>query len=278
MKNKLILSISTFLCLCAAATAQITIVNFGGSGMVDSNQGLDGNGSLLDPNTSISPAAGYLGQTFYGGVVATNTTVGTWQIDNNVARGGAGMPVLDWVSAVTSSTVIGAGTKFHRGIVFFQQSDFLAYNSLAGGVELTSLSVAVHRSSGNPSRFGFVIEADGAYFISNPVTYNQFSGTGFNANFTNGHYLNIADASAATWLAFDPEASLSVIGAVASPDLTKVTGVGVWFENERASNSDAGLGFHMTGIEVVAIPEPSTYAALFGVFALGLVMWRRRNR
>lgn len=30
-------------------------------------------------------------------------------------------------------------------------------------------------------------------------------------------------------------------------------------------------------VQVVAIPEPSTYAALFGLFALGLVIWRRRR-
>ncbi len=31
-------------------------------------------------------------------------------------------------------------------------------------------------------------------------------------------------------------------------------------------------------VGLVAIPEPRVYAALFGLFALGFVMWRRRNR
>lgn len=270
----------TLVALAAAsvASAQLSIVSFGGAGMVSANQSLGGNGSLLDPNTAISPASGYTGQTFYGGVQAVNTSVTTWQIDNNTGRGGASMPALDWITATQATTVDGAGVKFHRGVVFFQQADFLNYSTQSGGVTLQSLSVAVTRTSGSPSRFGFVIEADGAYYLSNPVTYNQNSGTGFNANFTNGHWLNIADVTAASWQTFDPELSYLPTGIAATTiDFTKVTGVGVWFENERASNSTLGLGFHITGLEAVAIPEPSAYAALLGLGVLGLAVARRRR-
>lgn len=269
------------LCIISNLSAQSTVVSFGGSGMVTTNQNIGGNGGLLIPATSISPASGYSGQTFYGGLTNINASPDTWAITNDVAgRGGASMPALDWISAVTNATTDGAGTKFHHGVVFFQQSDFLAHDSLSGGVGLESLSVAVHRSSGNPSRFGFVIETSGVgggYFLSDPVTYNQFTGTGFNTNFSNGHWLNIADASAATWLSFDPETSYSTIEAAATPDLSKVTGVGIWFENERASASAAGLGFHITGLEVTAVPEPSAYALLAGALTLGMVMVRRRR-
>lgn len=276
MNTKILVCITSLLGCAAAVSAQSTIVSFTGNSQIMGNVALGGVDSLLVPGSSISPAApDYTGQAFSGGVRATNTTVGTWQIES-VIRGGPNMSAQNWISALTASTE-GAAAKFHRGVIFFEQANFLEYNTLPGGVGLQSLAVAVTRSSGNPSRFGFVIQADGAYFLSEPVTYSQTSGTGFDPFFVNGHYLSIADAADATWLSFDPEVSYSAIGGAANPDLSRVTGVGIWFENERAGGSNLGLGFHVTGIEITAIPEPSTYAMLFGLFTLGFVAWRRRK-
>lgn len=40
----------------------------------------------------------------------------------------------------------------------------------------------------------------------------------------------------------------------------------------------SGNGYAFDSVSVTVIPEPSTYAALFGVLGLGLVVWRRRIR
>lgn len=267
-------------CLFSFAHGQILkIVEFGGDGMVSENRGLGGN-PTPDYTDPISPVSGYTGQPFYGGVVPTNTTVANWFIEDNTVRGGGSMPALDWISASTGSTMDGAGTKFHRGVVLWQQEDFLSYSTNLGGVTLddtTSMSVAVTRTSGNPSRFGFVLQtSESDYFVGGITTYNQFAGTAFNENFTNGHFLSISDPTSASWFALDISTNLQ--GAAATVDFSSVIGVGVWFENERASDSTAGLGWHMTGIEINAIPEPTTYAALFGLLAIGFVFWRRRAR
>lgn len=50
------------------------------------------------------------------------------------------------------------------------------------------------------------------------------------------------------------------------------------FGDQNASGIGAGSGFKIDNIVVTAIPEPSTYAALFGLLALGCVAWRRRRR
>ncbi|MCC5807205.1 MAG: PEP-CTERM sorting domain-containing protein [Opitutales bacterium] len=276
--NKTLLSFFAGCCLLATANATI-IASFGGSGMVSENQGLGGN-PTPDYSDAISPASGYTGQTFYGGVVPTNTTVDSWFISNSVARGGVGMPALDWISAETGSTTDGAGTKFHRGVVLFQQSDFLNYSTNPGGVTMddtSSMQVAVQRSSGNPSRFGFVVQtSESDFYVGGITTYDQFSGTGFDPNFTNGHFLSISDPTSLDWFALNTTTHQQ--GASATVDFSSIIGVGVWFENERASNSAAGLGWHMTGIEITAIPEPTTYAALFGLLAIGFVLVRRRVR
>ncbi|MEI2420194.1 hypothetical protein V6O07_07960, partial [Arthrospira platensis SPKY2] len=115
----------------------------------------------------------------------------------NIARGGPSMPAQTWISAITGATS-GPDAKFHHGVIFFSQADFLNFSTESGGVGLQSLSVAVQRSSGNPSRFGFVIESGGSYFLSDPVTYNQTLGGGFNPLFVNGHFLSIEDAASAT--------------------------------------------------------------------------------
>jgi len=39
----------------------------------------------------------------------------------------------------------------------------------------------------------------------------------------------------------------------------------------------ADIWNNTTALTVSAIPEPSTYAALSGVLALGLAVWRRRR-
>ena len=41
---------------------------------------------------------------------------------------------------------------------------------------------------------------------------------------------------------------------------------------------DTALWGELDSLTLAAIPEPRVYAALFGLFALGFVMWRRRNR
>lgn len=59
----------------------------------------------------------------------------------------------------------------------------------------------------------------------------------------------------------------------------------ITFRIYTRSNTPTATGnslFHRTQLDSVeltgVIPEPSTYAALFGLFALGFVIWRRRTR
>ncbi|MCH8540344.1 MAG: PEP-CTERM sorting domain-containing protein [Opitutales bacterium] len=46
-----------------------------------------------------------------------------------------------------------------------------------------------------------------------------------------------------------------------------------WWDDIRVANLSGD-----DGLNAVLIPEPSTYAALFGLFALGMVFWIRRKR
>ena len=52
------------------------------------------------------------------------------------------------------------------------------------------------------------------------------------------------------------------------------TGGTTYFDALRLSDAAGDSGFQA----VTAIPEPSTYAAIFGLFAIGLIAWRRRRQ
>lgn len=65
-------------------------------------------------------------------------------------------------------------------------------------------------------------------------------------------------------------------------DLSSITGAtSVTFRlygfNSEATGGTGGLQGNLTFSGTV-VPEPSTYAAMLGLLALGVVMWRRRRR
>lgn len=268
----------------AALTAQTSIVDFSGGGMVSEAINLANKDSVMT-GTAISPASGYGGPTFYGGATAIGADIGDWRI--NVSGSGA-LNGLNHVRMSIANTPFSAtDNKFHYGVIFFQQSDFSAFSDLAGGVTLnasTPLGYTAKRVAGNPSRIGYVLqtsEAGNPFFI-HYIDYDDnnlstVDGDG-NVIFGQGHRFELADPTAVAWNSFDPTDSLSAIGAAAVPDFTSVTGIGVWFENERGAVQTSGMIFQVGEIQLTAIPEPSAYAAFIGVLALGLVLYRRPRR
>jgi hypothetical protein len=271
MKTRLMTALMGMVFLATSVGAQLTAIQLTGDGWATATNAL-GNGNSVMTGANIQPGTGYSGPVFRGGAVATNTTIGDWQISDN---GGANVLAgLDVFRLSLGSTVNQAETKFHHGVIFFDQSSFAnGLDAVLGGVTLnntTSLSYTAKRVSGNPSRIGFVLEADGNFFLHQIAYNDNQAGPGA------GHVFTLTDPTAVTWNAFNPTVSLSTIGAAATPDFTKVTGIGLWFENERAGNATTGLDFRVGEITFAAIPEPSTLA-LFGI-ALGAAVFFRRRK
>lgn len=82
-----------------------------------------------------------------------------------------------------------------------------------------------------------------------------FTGSGTNYTFTNG--------APATFYA--------------SLALTYTTGMAMQNPEINVTMLDTGYGGQGITLNTAAIPEPSTYAAIVGALALGLVAWRRRQ-
>lgn len=105
------------------------------------------------------------------------------------------------------------------------------------------------------------------------------------AVFANDQYETYTDEnlSGLSWVAFD-NSSLDVrptTETAAVVDTSDITGVGVMFSNYKIGNG-TGSGLRMQGrvaeFSLTVVPEPSTYALLFGAATLGFVLWRRRRQ
>ena len=99
-----------------------------------------------------------------------------------------------------------------------------------------------------------------------------------NSNFTatmasgdNGYTYNITATTGALWNVFDSSAKLE--------NSTSGTSTMELFQLNPGAAHGIDLGtltLSSSGMTFTAIPEPSTYAMILGVFALGFVMLRRR--
>ncbi len=112
---------------------------------------------------------------------------------------------------------------------------------------------------------GAVLQSWSGFSFSEPNIYS-FAATGAPVQLVSGSsYWVVANAATSTTWAgwFKPDAAAAIPGQPA-----------FYSENGGPFNNPNSAGaFRVT---VSAIPEPSTYAALFGAAALGLVVWRRR--
>jgi hypothetical protein len=272
-ENLMKTALSTLLLILATPflTAAEIAVQLTGSDWATADNAL-GNGNSVMNATNIQPGSGYTGPALLGGAVATDTIIGSWSIGNNA--GSNALAGLDVFRLSIGNTVNQANNKFHHAVVFFDQSVFSnGLDSVAGGVTLddtTTLSYTAKRTSGDPSEIGYVIQADGNYYLHNIAYNDSQAGAG------QGHVFTLTDPTAVAWNSFDPTTSLSPIGAAATPDFTKVTGIGLWFENERVGSSTSGLSFAVGEITINAIPEPSTFA-LVGIALGSLLLFRRRK-
>lgn len=117
---------------------------------------------------------------------------------------------------------------------------------------------------------GNTFQNNGITAITSAILRMDFDGTSKDLRFSYS-----VDAGAT----FITTSTLDLDGAHAGPEAPFNGGMGLRFY--AVTNGDAGVvnpgTLYYDNFSVSAIPEPSTYAAIFGVGALGFVMWRRRR-
>ncbi|RRJ97474.1 PEP-CTERM sorting domain-containing protein [Opitutaceae bacterium TAV4] len=231
----------------------------------------------------LSPTSGYSGPVFYGGYIFTSSSVQGSNPTRLVVNNSSTINNNDAlrIYAYRGSGWAGSTLGF-ASVYLFKQADFVApYNT--GTFSPDGFSVT-YRASGPDSAFvptgRWVVQIGDTYYVSqatitaayNTVSTVSLSGTAF---------------SSTQWAAYNPTTSLNFnqSAAVFSPlDLSSVTGVGIYFEQDAYLGTAATSGgllaisaFSVTGT-VTPVPEPATLALLFGLIALGAIASKRRAR
>jgi hypothetical protein len=230
--KKMMTGLAAFLVLGAVAAQAVEIVAFGTNATyVAADQDLQvtvgadyANHDFDDTTTPLSPASGYTGPTFYGGLHYTNTT-GTMRYKvSNYASG----------DQIYAGTYLSAGEVTYT--VVFVKDDFL--NGADGGNvswDATGGSIDLHTSNqwnseGVTNRW--VVKNGSQYYISQ-ATFSP-TGTGKNLSFS------LSDPGGANWAVYDPSSSLTFDPSGASwstRTFNDITAVGYYVWGESASGS-----------------------------------------
>jgi hypothetical protein len=243
----------------ANTTSQASLVDIAGSPTgSDSIRQIGGFGTLINPVID----ANYSGPAFRGGAQALKIGVNANNglVTADVYQDAAG----DYIRLFSQTpSGVSAGSSLNFVALWDVSTTF-------GDLEGISGRTAGGVSGSVISRFMIETSA-GAYYVSDTSISGGFGGSTW----------SVADVSAESWALFTPGAadwrgdygSLTFNASIL--DTTDIVGVG-WFASAAVS-SGTNATLTIRDFNVTAVPEPSTYALLGGLVALGFVMWRRRR-
>ena len=210
--------------------------------------------------------AGVIGAQSGSNLAGTDTSVAAAAV--NIVKLGTGTQTFTGANVYSGSTTISAGTLKLSGVGSIANST--VYSIAAGATFDTSAlttpgyslaSVATTIGVGATTN-GFINVGTGALTLGNSLTVN-FSAAPTASSF------NLYDSASVA----GDFSSVSITGTLGSGSLSLVSGT--W--SGTVGSYSLALN-ESTGILTVAsaIPEPSTYAAIFGVLVLGSAVIRRR--
>jgi hypothetical protein len=169
----------------------------------------------------------------------------------------------------------GSGDQAARILALWGSNDFLASANQFDASAGSSLTLGIHTFANNGGGMGarFVIRDGTQFYISSFSTVATASIDGTTSGLEWGSF----DVNSFT--SFDnSEADVGMSVTFSAQTFSNVTGVGFLTEIARPNTAGPVFAVNDFQAELVAVPEPSTYALLSGIFAIGLIMLRRRSR
>ena len=198
---------------------------------------------------------------FYGTV--NNTSGGTSRlvVYNNTGLDNLGLDFSDTSGAGNEATIGGA--------LIWQKSDGFLTNATVDISEVTfKIDAFVNASTAQGDVRLIIRNGASDFYVSNDLFGTLWGVAPFNAG--------VADENLLTgWSVYDPTTDIFAVGSAATPTLDDITAFGLVYS--RTADNTTFANFRLNEF-TVAIPEPSTYAAIFGVAFLGLALVRRRYR
>ncbi len=206
-------------------------------------------------------------------------------VGSAVAQSGSAQTLITWdTSAASGSTVSITATESETN---FSGSDLVRGSGLSvvSGTGVFSSSGFSGTDADDYVQFGFTVDSGVAANLGNFTITTSTSNTGPG---TLGLYSS-TDDYASTLYTFNQSETSSIDHTIDLSSMGSLTGIVLFRIFEIGDTQADGDGATASGgsfrvadlvIEgsISAVPEPSTYAALAGVAALGLAAFRRRNR
>ena len=243
-----------------------TVLDFNSSSYVSANVNLTftGSGIAFSGSTALTPSSDYSGPALYGGVSRIgDNSFSLMRVNDGGTSPQTGVANDYLLFRYNNATVTNASTL---GVLLMGQTSNVSFDSTSS----ISWSAARVAGTGHSGNVRAVILIDGTYYISQS-TVNLTSTYG-SANMGNLTTLN--------WTTYTPGTSLFYSNnGNASIALSSIDAVGILMTvNIPASGGTGNKDIWLGQLTVTAIPEPSAFAALAGLGALGLAASRRRRR
>jgi hypothetical protein len=294
-RSKLLLLASGIVLSATVLPGQVTVVHWEGDYVTSTQNFARGNTStsqILDffgnsgrhtykawsESATLNPASGYTvpadrSGTFYGGILSSYTSSNTGNFlgaGQQVQDNAAGDRILLRSQVTTTDDF----TARHGAIAIgFLRNDFLGVGAGPNVFFDADSSMTVNfavLSAAFSARL--MVKQDNVWYVSNTV----FTGGG--AKTLQGNALLNE-----TWAVYNPTANFLLFDASAATFNTvtwsNIQGVGYQAQFIQTGTLTSGvIDASVSNFQVLAaIPEPSTYAAIFGLMALGMILWRRRR-
>lgn len=285
-----ILTFAVVLIGCQASTLASVVFNFGPStNYVESDTNFSRNATrsgsgpwtylnAFSDTNALSPASAYTGPKFYGGYTLTSSSVQGSSLAGAILNNWSLVGNVDALRIYANISTGWAESELNFASVYlFKQEDFDSPFS-SGDFKLEGLSVR-YRASGADGAFlpdgRWLVEVEGQYYLSQATIAAAY-------NTTTTVAIGEEALNATQWALYNPSSSLFFSGVgFSSLDLSKVTAVGVYFEQTSyigTSNTSAALlaisEFSASG---TVIPEPSSAVlAAWGMLMGAALLGKRR--